>query len=87
MVQTVVAKNRTAVKTVLFGLIRGYQLLISPVLGQRCRFHPTCSHYATQAIMQHGTSKGLWLSLRRLMKCHPFHPGGIDFPPNLKEEL
>lgn len=87
MYPTVVAKSRTAVKTVLFGLIRGYQLTISPVLGQRCRFYPSCSQYAQQAIAQTGVRKGLSLTVRRLLKCHPFHPGGVDFPPNLKEEL
>ena len=87
MYQTVVAKARTAVQKVLHGLIRGYQILISPLLGPRCRFHPTCSHYAADVIQQHGIRKGLWFSLRRLLKCHPFHPGGIDFPPNTKVEL
>ncbi len=87
MYQTVIAKTRKAVKAVFYGLIRGYQLFISPVLGPRCRFYPTCSHYAQEVISQQGIRKGLWLSLRRLLKCHPFHPGGIDIPPNTKVEL
>ncbi|WP_207061497.1 membrane protein insertion efficiency factor YidD [Motiliproteus sp. SC1-56] len=65
----------------LKGLIRGYQLLVSPVLGSNCRFYPTCSAYALQAIEEHGAWRGLYLGLRRLLRCHPFHPGGIDLVP------
>ena len=63
--------------------IRGYQLLISPLLGNNCRFHPTCSCYAHQAIERFGFFKGVWLSLRRISKCHPFHEGGYDPVPEL----
>lgn len=87
MYQKIIAKARTAVKATFCGLIRGYQLLISPLLGPRCRFYPTCSHYAQDVIRQQGIRKGLWLTVKRLLKCHPFHPGGIDFPPNTKVEL
>ncbi|MFN0314378.1 MAG: membrane protein insertion efficiency factor YidD [Burkholderiales bacterium] len=67
---------------VLFkGLIRGYQLLLSPYLGARCRFWPTCSHYAMEAIERHGAAKGSLLAAKRLIKCHPFHHGGIDPVP------
>ena len=59
-------------------IIRGYQLLISPMLGPRCRFHPTCSQYAIDALRMHGAVKGSWLALRRVLRCHPFHPGGHD---------
>lgn len=59
-------------------VIRGYQLLISPMLGTRCRFHPSCSTYAMQAIEHEGVLKGLALSIKRLSKCHPFHNGGYD---------
>ena len=68
-------------------LIRGYQLLISPLLvaisgpGSGCRFHPTCSHYAAGAIEKHGLIAGSWLAVRRLAKCHPWHPGGVDPVP------
>lgn len=58
--------------------IRGYQYLISPLLGPACRFEPTCSHYAAEAIHRHGAFYGTGLTLARLLKCHPFHPGGID---------
>jgi hypothetical protein len=58
--------------------IQGYRLMISPLLGPACRFEPTCSRYATDAINRYGTLYGLWLTVIRLMKCHPFHPGGED---------
>ncbi|WP_418064578.1 membrane protein insertion efficiency factor YidD [Sedimenticola thiotaurini] len=58
--------------------MRGYQLFISPMLGPRCRFHPTCSQYAIDALRMHGALKGSWLALRRVCRCHPFHPGGYD---------
>jgi putative membrane protein insertion efficiency factor len=66
---------------VLRGLVYGYQLTLSPYLGPACRFHPTCSHYALQALADHGPLYGLWLTLRRLLRCHPWHPGGIDEVP------
>lgn len=62
-------------------LIRFYQLAISPLLGNRCRFFPTCSEYAVEALQRHGVFKGLWLSLRRVGRCHPWHPGGYDPVP------
>lgn len=65
----------------LRGLIRGYQLFISPLLGPRCRFYPTCSHYALEAIDTHGALKGGWLALRRVLRCHPWNPGGLDPVP------
>jgi putative membrane protein insertion efficiency factor len=60
------------------GLVRLYQLLVSPLLPPACRFWPTCSRYSVQAIDRHGVARGVWLSLRRLSRCHPFHPGGYD---------
>lgn len=63
------------------GLIRGYQVAISPLLGNRCRFHPSCSHYALEAVERFGVLKGTWLAVRRLGRCHPFHPGGVDPVP------
>jgi len=62
-------------------LIRTYQYLISPFLGPRCRFYPTCSSYMVEAIETHGVIKGLWLGIKRLCKCHPGHPGGYDPVP------
>ncbi|KPV41345.1 hypothetical protein AN478_01790 [Thiohalorhabdus denitrificans] len=62
-------------------IIRGYRWLISPFLGPHCRFHPTCSSYAITALERHGPFKGSWLALRRLLRCHPFHPGGDDPVP------
>ncbi len=62
-------------------LIRGYQLIISPFLGQSCRFYPTCSEYTLQAVELHGVLRGLWLGIRRISKCHPLHPGGVDPVP------
>lgn len=59
-------------------LIRLYQCLISPILGPHCRFYPSCSHYSLQAIKHYGLLRGLYLSVRRLSKCHPWHVGGID---------
>jgi putative membrane protein insertion efficiency factor len=61
--------------------IRGYQRFISPGLPAACRFHPSCSAYAATAIERHGALRGLWLAVRRLARCHPFHPGGIDPVP------
>jgi putative membrane protein insertion efficiency factor len=68
-------------KTLLLLLIRFYQLCISPLLGPKCRFYPSCSSYAMEAIQVHGAAKGGWLATRRLCKCHPFHPGGFDPVP------
>jgi hypothetical protein len=61
--------------------IRIYQLTLSPILGGQCRFYPSCSSYTRQAIDKHGVGKGLVLGVRRLLKCHPFHPGGLDNVP------
>jgi len=65
----------------LVAAIRGYQRWISPALGPRCRFYPSCSEYAKTAVETHGALRGSWLTLRRLGKCQPFHPGGIDPVP------
>ncbi len=65
----------------LLVVVKFYQLFISPLLGQNCRFHPTCSCYAHQALKQHGAFKGSWLSIKRIVKCQPMHPGGIDNVP------
>jgi putative membrane protein insertion efficiency factor len=62
-------------------LIRGYQLALGPWLGGNCRFYPSCSHYALEAIERHGVARGGWLTLLRVCKCHPLHPGGVDLVP------
>jgi len=62
-------------------LIRFYQRAISPMLGPKCRFHPTCSHYGYECLRLHGALKGSYLTARRILRCHPFHPGGYDPPP------
>ncbi len=67
-------------------LIKGYQYLISPLLGSRCRFYPTCSNYTLEAIERFGPIKGGWLGLKRIFRCHPFHPGGVDPVPEKLEK-
>ena len=61
--------------------LRGYRYLISPLLGPTCRFYPTCSSYAIEAIERHGITRGIWLTLCRLIRCNPWHPGGVDMVP------
>jgi len=62
-------------------LIRAYQVVISPMLGDRCRFFPSCSEYSMDALRRHGLFKGLWLAVLRVGRCHPWHPGGYDPVP------
>jgi len=61
--------------------VKAYQRFVSPLLPPACRFAPTCSEYARLALLEHGLARGTWLALRRLTRCHPFHPGGYDPPP------
>ncbi|MGB0126967.1 MAG: membrane protein insertion efficiency factor YidD [Rhodocyclaceae bacterium] len=68
-------------KALLLAVLRAYKYLISPFLGQNCRFHPSCSEYAAEAIARHGAGRGGLLALRRLSRCHPWHPGGYDPVP------
>lgn len=72
---------------VLIALIRLYQWTLSPLVGGVCRFQPTCSHYAIDVLRYHGALRGSWLTLRRLARCHPFHPGGFDPAPLPKTSL
>ena len=65
----------------LMSLVRGYQVMLSPLLPAACRYYPSCSAYALEALERHGALRGGWLSLRRLGRCHPFRPGGYDPVP------
>ena len=74
-------------KKFLIALIRGYQITLSPYVGQQCRFTPSCSQYATEAIELHGPAKGTWLATKRIARCHPFCDGGIDpVPPRAERK-
>ncbi len=84
-----IARPEGVARSVALALIAGYQRTASPLLpvlfgpACGCRFYPTCSHYAAEAIVVHGTLRGSWLAARRLMKCTPLHPGGVDpVPPS-----
>jgi putative membrane protein insertion efficiency factor len=68
-------------KKAFLAIIRFYQLVISPLKPPTCRFYPTCSHYGLEAVQRFGAFKGGWLTIRRILKCHPFHQGGMDPVP------
>lgn len=68
-------------KRLLVGLVRVYQYAISPLLGRNCRYFPSCSEYMLEAVQKHGAAKGGWLGVKRLCRCHPWHPGGYDPVP------
>jgi len=65
----------------LITLVHVYRVTLSPLLGPSCRFEPSCSAYALEALERHGAARGAWLSLRRMLRCHPFHPAGFDPVP------
>jgi len=73
-------------KIILIGIIKAYQKVISPLTPPSCRFYPTCSHYGVEALQKHGALKGAWLTIRRILKCHPFHEGGFDPVPDKIEK-
>lgn len=72
-------------RKILLIAIRAYQITLSPMLGPRCRFYPSCSHYAHGAIARHGVLRGGYLGIRRILRCHPFNPGGYDPVPGTDE--
>jgi len=73
-----------ALKKIMLWIIRFYQKFISPITPPSCRFYPTCSHYGMEAIQKHGALRGGFLTTVRILKCHPFHPGGVDLVPEKK---
>jgi len=73
------------IKKLLLILVRGYQYLISPLMGNHCRYYPTCSSYTITAIERFGIIRGLWLAIKRISRCHPFHEGGVDPVPEIKD--
>lgn len=76
----------SAAARLLIVLLTGYRRFVSPLLGPRCRFYPSCSAYALEAVQVHGALRGSWLAVRRLSRCHPFHPGGLDPVPGRDRE-
>lgn len=72
-------------KTLLLAGVRGYQYFVRPMLGDNCRFYPSCSDYAREAVERHGALRGSWLAVKRIGRCHPFHPGGYDPVPDPTE--
>ncbi|PFN96414.1 membrane protein insertion efficiency factor YidD [Bacillus sp. AFS076308] len=72
-------------KKIFILLIRFYQTVISPIKPPTCRFYPTCSQYGLEAVQRFGAIKGGWLTIKRISKCHPFHPGGVDPVPEKKK--
>jgi putative membrane protein insertion efficiency factor len=80
------SRGRAAGTGIATGLITAYQRLISPLTGAHCRYYPTCSEYAREALERFGPARGGWLALRRILRCHPFHPGGFDPVPGSPPE-
>lgn len=85
MYKTIIQYVSKALSGLLIGLIRVYQYCISPLFGARCRFTPSCSAYAREAVEQLGVVAGAWLAIKRILRCHPLCSGGYDPVPNQKE--
>lgn len=71
----------TLLRALMIGLVRLWQIMLRPVLGNNCRFHPCCSDYAVEAIREYGAIRGGWMACRRILRCNPWHPGGYDPVP------
>lgn len=78
---TALAKNGGIMRRIMIFLIKLYQIILSPFVGQHCRFYPSCSAYSLEAVEKHGAMRGMWLSIKRISRCHPWHEGGIDPVP------
>jgi uncharacterized protein len=81
---TLAPARPSAAARVMVALITGYRRFVSPLLAPRCRFAPSCSAYALEAVREHGALRGAWLAVRRVARCHPFHPGGFDPVPPVR---
>ena len=79
------AKNNSTPQIIVISFIRGYQRFLSPLLGSNCRFSPTCSSYAIEAVNRFGVMKGSWLASKRILRCHPLNEGGEDPVPPIKK--
>jgi len=80
------AKTESLTSRGLVKIVQAYQVAISPLLAPRCRFYPSCSHYAIEAVEKHGSLNGSLLAIKRISKCHPLHPGGLDEVPCIKHK-
>lgn len=80
------AQNNSTSQKIAISFVKGYQRWLSPLLGQNCRFQPTCSFYAIESINRFGVIKGCWLASKRILKCHPLNAGGFDPVPTSKKE-
>lgn len=85
LLPVLIAKCNAALVWLGVKLLHGYRYLLSPWVGNQCRFYPSCSHYAEKALTTHGFLAGIYLTARRLIKCHPWHPGGLDPVPERKQ--